>query len=88
MKPARVLIVLAVLGVAAYIVTSTSELGKVSCEVCMEFGDRSVCRTASGVSPEEAIDTARNNACAQIAFGRADSIRCGNSEPESVQCSE
>lgn len=88
MKPAWIIISLAVLGAGAYIVTSTSELSKVSCEVCMEFEGRSVCRTASGVTREEAIDTARANGCAQIAFGRTQSIRCGGSEPESVQCSE
>ncbi|HSF19087.1 MAG TPA: hypothetical protein VLK65_26410 [Vicinamibacteria bacterium] len=88
MKIARIAILVALILVGLYIVTSTSKLGKVSCEVCMEFRGESICRTASGVSLEEAVDTARNNACAQIARGRTESILCGGSEPTSVQCDE
>lgn len=88
MKVVRVLILVALILVGIYIVTSTRKLGKVSCEVCMEFRGQTVCRTASGISREEAVDTARNSACAQLASGRTESILCGGSQPESVQCSE
>jgi hypothetical protein len=87
-KPIKLLLAAAVIGVVLYIVLSPSRLGKVSCEVCMEFDGRQDCRTARAPSSDEAIVTARDNACAQIAFGRDDSIRCGNTEPASVRCSE
>ena len=88
MKVARIAVLVALILVGLYIVTSTSKLGKVSCEVCVDFRGESICRTASGVSLDEAVDTARNNACAQIARGRTENILCGGSEPTSVQCNE
>ena len=87
-KAFRFLLAAAIVGVVLYIVLSPSRLGKVSCEVCMEFDGREDCRTARAPSRDEAIVTARDNACAQIAFGRDDSIRCGNTEPSSIRCSE
>jgi hypothetical protein len=54
----------------------------------MEFDSDRACRTARGPSSQEATSTARDNACALIAFGREDSIRCGNTEPASVRCTE
>lgn len=87
-KPVKILLVLAVLGAAAYIVLSPSRLGKVSCEVCVEFKGQKVCRTARGPNHEEALKTAHDNACAQVASGRTDNILCGGSEPASVTCSE
>jgi hypothetical protein len=87
-KRVKFVLLAAVLAVAAYIILSPSRLGKVSCEVCMEFKGQTSCRTARGPSREEAMATARDNACARIAFGREDSIACGGKEPESVQCSD
>jgi hypothetical protein len=81
-------IALAVAAALAYILISPMLLAKVSCEVCMEFKGQEACRTASGTSRDEAASTARDNACAQVAFGREDSILCGNTEPSSVQCTE
>jgi hypothetical protein len=87
-KAVKLLLAAALAGAILYIVLSPSRLGKLSCEVCMEFDGRKDCRTARAPSEEEAIVTARDNACAQIAFGRDDSIRCGNTQPSSVRCSE
>jgi hypothetical protein len=87
-KAIKILLLLAVLGAAAYIVLSPSRLGRVSCEVCVEFKGQKVCRTARGPSREEAVTTARDNACAQVAASRTESILCGGSEPASVTCSE
>jgi hypothetical protein len=87
-KRVKVLILAAVLAVAAYIILSPSRLGKVSCEVCMEFKGQEACRTARGPNSDEAMATARDNACARIAFGREDTILCGGKEPASIRCSE
>lgn len=87
-KRVKFLLLAVVLAVAAYIVLSPSRLGRVSCEVCMEFKGQESCRTARGPNREEAMATARDNACARIAFGREDTILCGGSEPASIRCSD
>jgi hypothetical protein len=87
-RTVKTLLVLVFAAVVGYILLSPMQLGKVSCEVCMEFkGDRD-CRTARGPTADEATVTARDSACAHIAFGREDSILCGNTEPSSVRCTE
>ncbi len=87
-KRVKILLVVALAAVVGYILFSPMQLGRVSCEVCMEFKGEKACRTAKGPSRDEAASTARDNACARIAFGREDSIRCGNTEPASVRCTE
>jgi hypothetical protein len=87
-KRVKILLVVAFAAVVGYILFSPMQLGKVSCEVCMEFKGQKACRTARGPSGDEATATARDNACAQVAFGREDSILCGNTAPASVRCTE
>ena len=87
-RPVKIALAVAVVAAIGYILLSPMQLGKVSCEVCMEFKGRKSCRTARAPSGDEATVTARDNACAQIAFGREDSILCGNTEPASVRCTE
>jgi hypothetical protein len=87
-KRIKIALAIAIAALVGYIVFSPMQLGKVSCEVCMEFKGQEACRTASGTSRDEAASTARDNACARVAFGREDSILCGNTEPSSVQCTE
>ncbi len=87
-KRVKVLIAAAIAAVVGYILFSPMQLGKVSCEVCMEFKGQKACRTARAPSGDEATVTARDNACARIAFGREDSILCGNTPPASVRCTE
>jgi hypothetical protein len=87
-KRVKIGLVVAFAVVVAYILLSPMQLGKVSCEVCMEFKGQKACRTAKGPSADEATVTARDNSCARIAFGREDSILCGNTPPASVRCTE
>jgi hypothetical protein len=87
-KRVKIVLALAFAAFVGYILYSPSREGKVTCEVCMEFKGQKSCRSASGPGRDEATRTARDNACAGIAFGREDSIRCGNTEPASVRCTE
>ncbi len=87
-KRVKILLAVALAAIVGYILFSPMQLGKVSCEVCMEFDSEKACRTARGPTSDEATTTARDNACALIAFGREDSIRCGNTAPASVRCTE
>jgi hypothetical protein len=50
-------------------------------EVCMEFGGKTNCKTASGATQEDALRAAETNACAEIAFGVTDTMACGRAEP-------
>ena len=85
-KQIRVVVLLFVVGAVAYVIASSMGAPKVSCEVCVEFKGREECRTARGPTPEEAIQTARDNACALIVSGRTESILCGGSQPKSFTC--
>lgn len=84
----RLMGLLAFLGVIVYVVISSFGLSQESCEVCMVFEGRESCRTARAPSREEAIQAARNNACARLTHSRAESIRCGGAQPASISCSE
>jgi hypothetical protein len=55
------------------------------CEVCVSFQNRSACRTAGAASEAQALRTAIENACAQIASGVTDSIACENTPPRRVK---
>jgi hypothetical protein len=73
----------AAFGVLMY--TSFQGMSAHRVEVCMEFGGRQACRTASASSRDQALRTATDNACAQISSGMTDSIACTQSMPKSVK---
>jgi Na+/alanine symporter len=54
-------------------------------EVCMEYQGRSACRTVSAKSEQAAIRSGAENACADIASGVTDTMRCVGAEPKSVK---
>jgi len=56
------------------------------CEVCITYNGRTDCGEAWGATREEALRTATDNACALIAGGMTDTIRCTNTEPVRVTC--
>ena len=87
-KKVKLVVVIFVLAVVVYIVTSSMGTAKVSCEVCLDFKGRQACRTARGPTRDDAIAAARDNACAQIVSGRTDNILCGGSQPVSIRCSD
>jgi hypothetical protein len=90
MRPmVKVGVAAAVLALAtlALIVQSVRRQARVSCEVCIVFHERSQCRTAAGATREEATRTAIDTACALLASGMTDGIRCSNTPPARVTCS-
>jgi hypothetical protein len=84
----RILIVVGFLAVIGYIVYSSLRLNRFSCEVCMEFGGSTACRSASADTREEAIRTATDNACAQLVSGMTGTMACTQSVPKSIRCKE
>ena len=80
-------VALAVLvGLIGYVVWTSLGLGGVRCEVCIEFGGRQACRSVDGENEHDAIEAARTNACALLASGVTDSMRCGRTEPRKTEC--
>jgi hypothetical protein len=73
-----VIFVVVVLGAIIY---SSMNLSKYEVEVCMTFNGNSSCRTASGKTKDETLQTAITNACGDIAGGVTDSIACERTQP-------
>lgn len=70
----------------ALILYQTLALGEYACEVCMEFEGRTKCLTVKAEDEQQAMQTAKDNACSFITNGRAEGIRCSQTPPASVQC--
>jgi hypothetical protein len=75
----------AFLGAMIYATLGESQ---VECEVCLEFGGRSACRTGSAVDRKNSIRGAVATACAVLSSGVTDGIACGSTPPRSVSCND
>lgn len=51
----------------------------------MEYQGRSSCRTVGAKSEQGALRSGAENACADIASGVTDTMRCVEAEPKSVK---
>ena len=74
-----------VVAVITVLVFTTMGTNKYRCEVCISYQNRTACRTAAAATDAQALRTATENACAQIASGVTDSIACENTPPQSVK---
>lgn len=79
------IIALFVAALVALIAYSTLHGPRYRVEVCMAYQGRSSCRTVSAKSEQAALRSATDNACADIASGVTDSMRCEQSEPQRVK---
>lgn len=68
------------------LVMALAREANVECEVCIEFARQRVCRTNFGADRNAAIQGATSAACAIMAGGVTDGIRCSSTPPKSVQC--
>lgn len=84
-KAVAVTVLLGVVSVGA-IVVMTMRSYSTSCEVCVTYHGRSMCREAFGATRDEAVRTATDNACAFLASGMSASIECQNTRPDRVTC--
>ena len=71
--------------VVALIVYSTVNGPRYRVEVCMAYQGRTACRVVSAKSEEAALRSGAGNACAEIASGVTDTMRCEQSEPQNVR---
>jgi hypothetical protein len=74
-----------VVGVLIVLVYTTMGNARYRCEVCISFQNRTACRTAAAATDAQALRTATENTCAQIASGVTDSMACENTPPQSVK---
>ncbi|MBI3933389.1 MAG: hypothetical protein HY316_01770 [Acidobacteria bacterium] len=70
----------------ALIFYETMHLEQYECEVCMEFEGGKKCLTVQAESEEQALQTAKDNACSFITNGRAESLRCNQTPPATTSC--
>lgn len=78
-----VLLVAALFGALVY--TTVKQSG-VECAVCMTYNGRSACETVSGPDRPLAQMQATTTACTHLSSGVTESIRCGSTPPDSVEC--
>jgi hypothetical protein len=76
-----IFIVAVILGVIVY---SSLNLARYRVEVCVAYNGLNNCRTASGETEENALRSAKGNACAAIASGVTDTIGCEGAVPTKV----
>lgn len=81
------LVSLAVLApVVGYVIWASFHVSAFECRVCMTFEGRDVCRTVTGATEVEGLRTGIDNACAQLASGVTDSLRCQRTPPRTAGC--
>jgi hypothetical protein len=78
---------IAVLAPIAFVVVYSSfQVSDYECQVCMAFGGQEVCRTVTGKTEEEGLRSAIDNACALLAGGVTDTLRCSRTRPTRASC--
>ncbi|HEX8390988.1 MAG TPA: hypothetical protein VF665_01420 [Longimicrobium sp.] len=77
---------LLMLGFVGFMIHSSIPRSPNSCEVCLRFGDRKVCRKGAGETEADAMKAAQESACGGNAHGMSESIACRNATPVSVNC--
>ena len=70
----------------ALVVYSSFQVGRVRCEVCMQFRGLQDCRTVEGTTELEALRGGVTNACALLASGVTDSLACERTPPTKAEC--
>ena len=86
MKPGKIVAIIAVVGLAGFLLWSTLGAQRAECRVCVEYGGLRNCATATAANEQEAARSAQNTACGPLARGMNSSIACGNQQPLSAEC--
>lgn len=86
MSRATILSLVFLVLVGVMILASLQGIRQASCEVCIEWNGQEVCRTGEGRTEEDAQRTATESACAVLASGMTERIRCSQSQPTKLVC--
>ncbi len=60
----------------------------VECELCIEFGGQTACRTAAAADRDAAVRAAVSTACAVLSRGVTQGLQCDRTPPHAVRCSD
>lgn len=69
-----------------FVIWSSFQVSEFECEVCITFEGNDVCRTVTGQTELEGLRTGIDNACALLASGVTDSLRCQRTQPRKAGC--
>ena len=86
MKPRTVVLWLVFLGFGAFVTWSVMKQSQIGCELCITFDGRRLCRSAAAPTRDEAIGAATTAACALLAGGMSDGLRCNRTPPDKLAC--
>ena len=86
MSRSGILSLVVVVVVAIMVWFALSGTSDVTCNVCMSWNGVQRCQEGAGTTQQEAIDRARMAICAVLTQGRADNMKCGDQQPDSVEC--
>ncbi len=84
-KTTKATIVFLVLLVGIVVYRSMT-IARYECDVCLTFQGERQCRTAASGERKAAIESAVTAACATLASGMTESIRCQNTPSDSITC--
>ena len=82
----KILVGVGFIALIGFIIYSATGLAQVSCEVCVEFHGKTSCQPAAGTTKDEAVKTAADVACTELASGRTENIACERTSPKSITC--
>jgi hypothetical protein len=69
-----------------FVVVRSLSVPTVECEVCITYAGEQQCRRASSDTRSMAMQSATTAACATLAGGMTESIRCQNTAPDKAVC--
>jgi hypothetical protein len=70
-----------------FVIFRSLRVPKIECEVCVTYDGQQQCRKASSETRQMALQSATTAACATLAGGMTESIRCQNTPPDRATCS-
>ena len=85
-RATKMLIAVGFVALLGFIIYSTMGLAKINCQVCVEFHGRTSCGSAAGTKKEEAVRSAVEVACSDVAAGRTENIACEGTQPKTMSC--
>ena len=74
------------LPVAAVVVYNSFQVSDYECTVCITFFGREACRSVNAKTEKEGVAAAIDNACALLASGVTETMRCQRTTPTSASC--
>lgn len=86
-KKTRLIVIAAVVLAAGALTYTMFSLARVECSLCIDFNGQRQCSKAYGPDQRAAAEEAHRNACAIVAHGVTDSVKCGQTPAKDQACS-